>query len=81
MSKRPSQLHIVMFPWFAFDHINPFMQLLTSFLSMESKYLSYLPQITFLAFYPFLLFTHSYTKVIPISIPSIDGPPQGLDST
>ncbi|RZC62133.1 hypothetical protein C5167_023881 [Papaver somniferum] len=75
-----SQLHVVMFPWFAFGHITPFVQL-------SNKLASHGVQISFLSApgniqrISLSLSSSPLIKIIPVHIPPVDGLPPGLDST
>ncbi|KAI3856168.1 hypothetical protein MKX03_027750 [Papaver bracteatum] len=75
-----SQLHVVMFPWFAFGHITPFVQL-------SNKLASHGVQISFLSApgniqrISLSLNSSPLIKIIPVHIPPVDGLPPGLDST
>ncbi|KAK9281216.1 hypothetical protein L1049_004111 [Liquidambar formosana] len=79
MSKyEKTELHVVMFPWFAFGHISPFIQLSNklsahglkiSFLSAPGNISRIKSSLTLAA------------QIIPVPIPHIDGLPPGLDST
>ncbi|KAK1259939.1 Anthocyanidin 3-O-glucosyltransferase [Acorus gramineus] len=71
-------LHVVMYPWFAFGHISPFVQLANA-LSSRGVRVSFLsapaniPRITSLS--------SSSIDIIPVDIPPIDGLPPTIQST
>ncbi|PON81570.1 UDP-glucuronosyl/UDP-glucosyltransferase [Trema orientale] len=80
MAKAPSSLHIAMYPWFAFGHFTPFLQL-SNKLAQKGHTIS------------FFIPTKSQTKVehlnhfpdlitfVPITVPHVDGLPSGAEST
>ncbi|XP_058093380.1 anthocyanidin-3-O-glucoside rhamnosyltransferase-like [Magnolia sinica] len=72
-------LHIAMFPWFAFGHISPFIQL-SNKLSVDPTI-----KISFLSApgnIPRISSSLSSTvQIIPLEIPPVDGLPAGLEST
>ncbi|XP_058093379.1 anthocyanidin-3-O-glucoside rhamnosyltransferase-like [Magnolia sinica] len=72
-------IHIAMFPWLAFGHISPFIQL-SNKLSMDPTI-----KISFLsapANIPRISSTLSSTvHIIPLEIPPVDGIPPGVEST
>ncbi|KAF9603597.1 hypothetical protein IFM89_037096, partial [Coptis chinensis] len=75
------KLHAVMFPWFAFGHISPFIQL-------SNKLASHGIKISFLSapgnvqrISSSLNTCLPHVQIIPIEIPSVDGLPLGLQST
>nr|Q6VAA3.1 RecName: Full=UDP-glycosyltransferase 79A2 [Stevia rebaudiana]AAR06923.1 UDP-glycosyltransferase 79A2 [Stevia rebaudiana] len=76
------ELHLVMFPFFAFGHITPFVQL-------SNKISSLYPgvKITFLAAsasvsrIETMLNPSTNTKVIPLTLPRVDGLPEGVENT
>ncbi|KAI3856167.1 hypothetical protein MKX03_027749 [Papaver bracteatum] len=75
-----SKHHVLMFPWFAFGHITPFVQL-------SNKLASHGVQISFLSApgniqrISFSLNSSPLIKIIPVHIPPVEGLPPGLDST
>ncbi|KAJ4850752.1 hypothetical protein Tsubulata_931885 [Turnera subulata] len=74
------ELHIAMFPFFAFGHINSFIQL-------SNKLVLYGVRISFLSAPGNIPRTKSSLldspkiQIIPLSIPPVEGLPPGLDST
>ncbi|GAV78215.1 UDPGT domain-containing protein [Cephalotus follicularis] len=76
----PSNLKVVMFPWFAFGHINPFVQL-------SNKLSAHGVQVTFfsapgnIARIKNTLKLSPDINIVPLSIPHIDGLPPNIDST
>lgn len=74
------KLHVVMFPWFAFGHINPFIQL-------SNKLTSHGIQISFLSIPGNISRIQSSldlsppNQIIPLTIPPIEGLPPDVDSS
>ncbi|PON41492.1 UDP-glucuronosyl/UDP-glucosyltransferase [Parasponia andersonii] len=80
MAESPSSLHIAMYPWFAFGHFTPFLQL-SNKLAQKGHTIS------------FFIPTKSQTKVehlnhfpdlitfVPITLPYVDGLPSGAETT
>ncbi|KAK3029410.1 hypothetical protein RJ639_039754 [Escallonia herrerae] len=80
MASKPG-LHVVMFPFFAFGHISPFVQL-------SNKLSSHGVRVSFFSaagnvdrILSMLDATNLTTQIVPLSIPAVDGLPQGLEST
>ncbi|XP_068655727.1 anthocyanidin-3-O-glucoside rhamnosyltransferase-like [Aristolochia californica] len=77
-----TNLHVAMFPWFAFGHINPFVQLANKIAShgVRVSILSSpgnIPRIT-----SALKSGPCYRPaVLPVDIPTVDGLPPGVEST
>lgn len=75
------KLHVVMFPWFAFGHISPFVQL-SNKLSAHDVRISFfsahgnIPRISSL-----LDTSPTHVQIIPLQIPHVEGLPIGLQST
>ncbi|KAF6170034.1 hypothetical protein GIB67_042839 [Kingdonia uniflora] len=78
-SSSSNKLHIVMFPWFAFGHISPFLQL-SNKLSSHGVKISFfsasgnIPRIS-------LMVNNNNIKLIPLTLPTVDGLPPGSEST
>ncbi|XP_068657455.1 anthocyanidin-3-O-glucoside rhamnosyltransferase-like [Aristolochia californica] len=75
-------LHVAMFPWFAFGHISPFVQLANkvaahgvrvSFFSAPGN----IPRISS----ALKIDPRHRTEVVPVQIPAVDGLPSGVEST
>lgn len=75
-----TSLHLVMFPFFAFGHISPFVQL-SNKLSSHGVKISFLSAPGNLQRITSMLHPNPTTQVIPLTIPPVDGLPPGLDST
>ncbi|XP_077212292.1 anthocyanidin-3-O-glucoside rhamnosyltransferase-like [Tasmannia lanceolata] len=78
MENNGESLHVIMFPWFAFGHISPFIQL-------SNKLSSHNIKITFLSapsniprISPSLA---PHIQILPIQIPPLQGLPPGIEST
>ncbi|KDP45289.1 hypothetical protein JCGZ_15154 [Jatropha curcas] len=73
-------IHVVMFPWFAFGHISPFVQLSNklSFHGFRITFLS--PPGNIQRIKSSLLLTQK-AQIIALQIPPVDGLPIGFDST
>lgn len=77
---KEKQLHMVMFPYFAFGHISPFVQL-SNKLSLNGVKISFLSAPGNIARIKSTLKLTPSADVIPLPIPAIDGLLRGLDST
>ncbi|KAK3230492.1 hypothetical protein Dsin_002373 [Dipteronia sinensis] len=74
------QLHVVMFPWFAFGHISPFVQL-SNKLSVHGVKVSFFSAAGNISRIKSTLKLTPKAQIIPLQIPQIEGLPPGLDST
>ncbi|XP_062105904.1 cyanidin 3-O-galactoside 2''-O-xylosyltransferase FGGT1-like [Humulus lupulus] len=80
MEKSVSSLHIAMYPWFAFGHINPYIQL-SNKLAQKGHTISFMippktkSKVEHLNRYPDLI------TFYPITIPHVDGLPSGAETT
>ncbi|XP_062104641.1 cyanidin 3-O-galactoside 2''-O-xylosyltransferase FGGT1-like [Humulus lupulus] len=80
MEKSVSSLHIAMYPWFAFGHINPYIQL-SNKLAQKGHIISFMippktkSKVEHLNRYPDLI------TFYPITFPHVDGLPSGAEST
>lgn len=76
-----AKLHVVMFPWFAFGHISPFVQL-SNKLSAHGVGISFFSAPGNISRISSSLDTSlPHVKIIPLQIPPVDGLPVGLQST
>uniref|UniRef100_A0A2P2NG31 Glycosyltransferase n=1 Tax=Rhizophora mucronata TaxID=61149 RepID=A0A2P2NG31_RHIMU len=73
-------LHVVMFPWFAFGHISPFVQL-SNKLSIHGVRVSFFSAPGNIERIKSTLHLTPKAQIIPLPIPSVDGLSPGLDST
>uniref|UniRef100_A0A7C8ZE68 Anthocyanidin 3-O-glucoside 2''-O-glucosyltransferase n=1 Tax=Opuntia streptacantha TaxID=393608 RepID=A0A7C8ZE68_OPUST len=77
---RKTKLHVVMFPWFAFGHINPFIQL-------SNKLTSYGIQISFFSIpgnIPRIKSSLNLSppnQIIPLAVPPVEGLSPNVDSS
>ncbi|XP_059660081.1 anthocyanidin-3-O-glucoside rhamnosyltransferase-like [Cornus florida] len=74
------ELHVVMFPFLAFGHINPFVQL-SNKLSSHGVRVSFFSAPGNIDRIKTTLNLTPTTQIIPLTIPPVDGLPPGLDST
>ncbi|ESR34268.1 hypothetical protein CICLE_v10004868mg [Citrus x clementina] len=79
-SAEADQLHVVMFPWFAFGHISPFVQL-SNKLSLHGVKVSFFSAPGNIPRIKSSLNLTPMADIIPLQIPHVDGLPPGLDST
>ncbi|CAN0897972.1 Anthocyanidin-3-O-glucoside rhamnosyltransferase [Linum grandiflorum] len=80
-SSPAEELHVVMFPWFAFGHISPFIQLANK-LSLHGKVrISFFSAPGNIPRISNSLLSSPTTQIIPLPIPPVEGLPPGLDST
>lgn len=77
------RLHVVMFPFFAFGHISPFVQL-SKKLSLHGVKISFFSALGNVNRIKSMLHSDSApttTQVIPLTLPPVEGLPPGLEST
>ncbi|KAJ8748242.1 hypothetical protein K2173_000650 [Erythroxylum novogranatense] len=74
------KLHVVMFPWFAFGHISPFVQLANK-LSLQGVEISFFSAPGNIARIKSALRLTPKAEIIPLPIPNVEGLRPGLDST
>ncbi|XP_027114332.1 anthocyanidin-3-O-glucoside rhamnosyltransferase [Coffea arabica] len=77
------RLHVVMFPFFAFGHISPFVQL-SKKLSLHGVQISFFSALGNVNRIKSMLHSDSApttTQVIPLTLPPVEGLPPGLEST
>ncbi|XP_022858928.1 anthocyanidin 3-O-glucosyltransferase-like [Olea europaea var. sylvestris] len=79
-SNTHSSLHVVMFPFFAFGHISPFVQL-SNKLSSHGVKVSFFSASANVNRIRSMLNDASTTQIIPFNIPHVEGLPPGVDST
>ncbi|KAG6770133.1 hypothetical protein POTOM_025803 [Populus tomentosa] len=79
-SESSSELHVVMFPWFAFGHISPFVQL-SNKLALHGVRISFLSAPGNIARIKSSLLSTPTTQIISLPIPAVEGLPPGLNST
>ncbi|KAI5679927.1 hypothetical protein M9H77_01154 [Catharanthus roseus] len=75
-----SLLHVAMFPFFAFGHISPFVQL-SNKLSLLGVKISFLSAPANVNRINSMLNPSPDTQVIPLTFPKVEGLPPGLEST
>ncbi|KAL2557081.1 UDP-glycosyltransferase 79B6 [Forsythia ovata] len=75
-----SDLHVVMFPFFAFGHISPFVQL-SNKLSSHGVKISFFSAPANVNRIMSMLNDASTTQIIPLTIPHVEGLPPGVEST
>ncbi|CAK7338131.1 unnamed protein product [Dovyalis caffra] len=79
-SKSSFELHVVMFPWFAFGHISPFVQL-SNKLSLHGVRISFLSAPGNIARIKSSLLVTPNMQIISLPIPTVEGLPPGVNST
>jgi hypothetical protein len=79
-SESSSELHVVMFPFFAFGHISPFVQL-SNKLSLHGVRISFLSAPGNIARIKSSLLATPTTQIISLPIPAVEGLPPGHNST
>ncbi|XP_022862334.1 anthocyanidin 3-O-glucosyltransferase-like isoform X2 [Olea europaea var. sylvestris] len=75
-----SCLHVVMFPFFAFGHISPFVQL-SNKLSSHGVKISFFSVPANVNRIRSMLNDASTTQIIPLTLPHVEGLPPGVEST
>nr|QAV53741.1 UGT79J1 [Fagopyrum tataricum] len=78
--KEEERLHVAMFPWFAFGHINPFIHL-SNKLSSHGVRISFLSASGNIPKIKYSLVQSDNTQIIPLHIPTIEGLPPGHENT
>ncbi|KAJ6395103.1 hypothetical protein OIU84_021995 [Salix udensis] len=79
-SESSSELHVAMFPWFAFGHISPFVQL-SNKLSLHGVRISFLSAPGNIARIKSSLLVTPNTQIISLPLPPIEGLSPGISST
>nr|QSB46686.1 glycosyltransferase [Rubia yunnanensis] len=74
------ELHLLMFPFFAFGHISPFVQL-SNKLSSHGVKISFFSAAGNVSRIKSMLGSTSAVQVIPLTLPPVEGLPPGLEST
>ncbi|CAK9182050.1 unnamed protein product [Ilex paraguariensis] len=80
MDNQPTELHVVMFPFLAFGHISPFVQL-SNKLSSHGVRISFFSAAGNVHRIKAMLHHSQTIQIIPLTIPHVDGLPPGLEST
>ncbi|XVE97953.1 hypothetical protein REPUB_Repub03eG0063300 [Reevesia pubescens] len=81
MDINKKQLHIVMFPWLAYGHIMPFLQV-SKFLAQKGHHIYYISTPKNISRLPKLPPNLcSNISFIPLPLPQVDGLPPGIEST
>ncbi|KAL5698571.1 hypothetical protein ACHQM5_029595 [Ranunculus cassubicifolius] len=75
-----SSLHIVMFPWFAYGHMNPFLNLANKLAARGHKISFFAPKKAQLKLEPFNAYP-DLIHFIPIVVPHVEGLPSGAETT
>ncbi|XP_073039289.1 anthocyanidin-3-O-glucoside rhamnosyltransferase-like [Primulina eburnea] len=80
MNKSRTNLHVVMFPFFAFGHISPFVQL-SNKLSSNGVKISFFTAPANVHRIKSMLSPNPTLQIIPLTIPTVEGLPPGIEST
>lgn len=75
-----SSLHIAMYPWFAFGHLAPYLQIANKLAKKGHKISFFTPSKTQAKLQPFNHFPNLITFV-PIIVPHVDGLPEAAETT
>nr|XP_043637563.1 UDP-glycosyltransferase 79A2-like [Erigeron canadensis] len=75
------ELHLVMFPFLAFGHISPFVQLSNKLSSYSSIKISFLAASANVHKIESMLNCTPGLKTIPLTLPHVDGLPKGVENT
>ncbi|KAL5730572.1 hypothetical protein ACHQM5_003377 [Ranunculus cassubicifolius] len=75
-----SSLSIVMYPWFAFGHLNPFLSLANKFASRGHKISFFTPKKAQAKLEPFNFYP-DLIRFIPLAVPHVEGLPSGAETT
>ncbi|KAJ0608702.1 putative anthocyanidin 3-O-glucosyltransferase [Helianthus annuus] len=79
-ARKMSELHLVMFPFFAFGHISPFVELSNKLSSYPGIKISFLAASASVSRIETML-NPTTSKVIPLTLPHVDGLPPGIENT
>ncbi|XP_022135998.1 UDP-glycosyltransferase 79B30-like [Momordica charantia] len=75
-----SRMHIAVYPWFAFGHLIPYLQISNKLAKKGHRISFFIPSKTLPKLQPFNLFPHLIT-FLPITVPHVDGLPLGAETT
>nr|CAB3452290.1 unnamed protein product [Digitaria exilis] len=79
--QEPSPLHVVVFPWLAFGHIIPYLEL-SEHLAKRGHFVTFISAPRNLAkLRPILTELKPRIRLLPLSLPAVDGLPAGAEST
>ncbi|KAI3806168.1 hypothetical protein L1987_22062 [Smallanthus sonchifolius] len=81
LNKKDKELHLAMLPFFAFGHISPFVQLSNKLSSYPGIKISFLAASASVSRIQTMLNPTTTTKVIPLTLPHVDGLPEGVENT
>ncbi|PWA57615.1 UDP-glycosyltransferase 79A2 [Artemisia annua] len=81
MDKKNNELHLVMFPFLAFGHISPFVQLSNKLSSYPGIKVSFLAASANVDRIKTMLNPTTTTQVLPLTLPRVEGLPQGVENT
>ncbi|KAD2230164.1 hypothetical protein E3N88_41602 [Mikania micrantha] len=80
--EKDEEVHIVMFPFFAFGHISPFVELANKLTSCcPVVRISFFGAAASVSRIETMLNPTANAKVIPLTLPHVDGLPQGVENT
>ncbi|PWA44276.1 UDP-Glycosyltransferase superfamily protein [Artemisia annua] len=81
LDKKNNELHLVMFPFLAFGHISPFVQLSNKLSSYPGIKISFLAASANVDRIKTMLNPTTTTQVIPLTLPRVEGLAQGVENT
>ncbi|KAL4558545.1 hypothetical protein LXL04_036746 [Taraxacum kok-saghyz] len=81
IDRNNNELHLVMFPFLAFGHISPFVQLSNKLSTYSGVRISFLAASANVHRIETMLNRNAATKIIPITLPHVDGLPEGVENT
>ncbi|KAI3506934.1 hypothetical protein L1887_21590 [Cichorium endivia] len=76
-----NELHLVMFPFLAFGHISPFVQLANKLSAYSGVRISFLAASANIPRIETMLNRTASTQIIPLNLPHVDGLPEGIENT
>ncbi|KAL7582900.1 hypothetical protein Lser_V15G41983 [Lactuca serriola] len=76
-----NELHLVMFPFLAYGHISPFVQLSNKLSSYSGIRISFLAASANVRRIETMLNRTAATQIIPLTLPHVDGLPEGVENT
>ncbi|KAL8246738.1 hypothetical protein R6Q59_007954 [Mikania micrantha] len=78
--KDPKQLHVAMFPWLAFGHILPFLEL-SKFITQKGHKVSFLSTTRNIQRLPAATHLSPLINLVELTLPRVQGLPQNAEST
>ncbi|KAI3506937.1 hypothetical protein L1887_21593 [Cichorium endivia] len=81
IDENDNELHLVMFPFLAFGHISPFVQLANKLTAYSGVRISFLAASANVRRIETMLNRTATTQIIALTLPHVDGLPEGIENT